>query len=216
MQKGLEHRTRSGNIIKSKTFQPQTKCSCSKKSAERILVVRQEQIFNTFYNLKNWTQKRLYLRSLIKTVPKKENLNPRKMTRCRSVYKYYLTGISGQHEEVCLPFLVNCLKITQSIVNRVARSVQTNETARDLRGRYPNRKTNPNDTRFIMSFIRKYPSYLSHYGASSSNKKYMNPNLNIRKLYAEYVELCKSKQRKLLSEWKFRDVFNKLGFGLYE
>lgn len=36
----------------------------------------------------------------------------------------------------------------------------------------------------------------------------MNPNLNIRRLYKEYEIICEFKNRKVLSEWKFRHIFN--------
>lgn len=39
--------------------------------------------------------------------------------------------------------------------------------------------------------------------------------MNIKRLYKEYVLICKFKKRKILTEWKFRDIFNtqfNLGF----
>lgn len=91
----------------------------------------------------------------------------------------------------------------------------SNETAIEKRGRNSARKTHRNDLKFLKNFINKFPSYYSHYGPSKSEKKFLHPNLNIKRLYREYCIVCEFKKRKTLSEWKFRDIFNtefNLGF----
>lgn len=145
----------------------------------------------------------------MKISEKKENLNQIKKVQSYSNYKYYLNDHSGEHKEVCLSFLLKCLQITQSSLKRAIKSAVTNANAKDLRGSFPTRKTAENDLQFVINFIKKFPSYSSHYGASSSKRKYLNPNLNIMKLYREYVMCCEFKKRKnTLLEWKFREVFN--------
>lgn len=91
----------------------------------------------------------------------------------------------------------------------------SNEIARDNRGRISARKTSRSDLEFVTNFIQKFPCYHSHYGLSTSDKKYLHPNLNIKRLYKEYSIICEFKKRKTLSEWKFRHIFNtkfNLGF----
>lgn len=208
VQKGLEHETRSGKVKNAKTFREQIVCQCKKKCAELIDVARQKLIHNSYYNLKNWSQKTLFLRSIVKIVPSKENLNPVKNVRNRTKYNYYLIDSNFEHQKVCQQFVLKCLRITQSSMQRAIKSSVVNANALDLRGKFPTRKTKDEDMSFVMNFIRKFPCYSSHYGSSSTDRMYLNPNLNIIKLYREYAALCRFENRTVLSENVFRDVFN--------
>lgn len=209
VQKGLEHTTKSGNIIKAKIFHEQTECgSCKKQCSRKIVVRRQKDIFETFYSLENWSKKRLYLRSLIKSLPQTENLKSVQCIAKKTNHKYYLTNNNGEHEEVCYRFFLNCFQVSSSTLNRVIKSAVTNESASDLRGKYPTRKTSKRDLNVVEKFIRKFPSYYSHYGATKSTKKFLNPNLNILRLYREYQLVCNFKKKIPISKWKFREIFN--------
>lgn len=215
VQSGIEHVTKSGRTVKGKKFCAQTKCGCKKNCSERICVTRQKKIFDVFYALENFTQKRLYLRSMVKTMPMKENLSSVSTTIKRTTYKYYLTNDSGVEEEVCFKFFLACLQISDGSLYRAIKSLSTNESAVEKRGKFPTRKTSSNAIHFVTQFIKRIPSYQSHYAASKSNKKYLHPNLNITRLYKEYKIICQFEKRKSVSEWKFREIFNtkfNLGF----
>lgn len=50
VQHGLQYETKSGHVIKAKVFQEQTECgNCKKQCCEKIGIVRQKEIFETFY-----------------------------------------------------------------------------------------------------------------------------------------------------------------------
>lgn len=102
VQKGLEHKSKSGKIIKAKIFREQTQCTggCKKQCTHKINIVRQKEVFETFYNLENFSKKTLYLRSFVKTQPYKEDLKSVKCTSKRASHKYYLTDNKGEHQEV--------------------------------------------------------------------------------------------------------------------
>lgn len=216
-QKGLERITKSGNVIRAKKFREQTECEgkCKKKCWHKIDVTRQKQIFNTFYGLENWSKKILYLRSIVKILPANDNLNSVKCIAKENRHKYYLTNSNGVHEEVCHRFFLNCLQVSKSSLNRSINSAITNELANEKRGKCCNRKTDERDLNFVMKFIRRFPCYRSHYAATKSGIKFLNPHLNIVRLYREYKIVCEFNKRKAVSEWKFRHVFNtkfNLGF----
>lgn len=65
VQKGLEHFSRSRNLIPAKSSKIQLECKCARKCAENIHVQRQLDIFKTFYELNSWTSKTLFLRGCI-------------------------------------------------------------------------------------------------------------------------------------------------------
>lgn len=197
VQKGLQHTTKSGHVINAKIFQEQTECgNCKKQCWEKIETIRQKEIFETFYGLENWSKKTLFLRSNVKSLPSKENVKSVKCSAKRTKYKYYLTDKNGKHEEVCHTFFLRCFQISQSKLNNALKSIVTNESATDRRGKFPTRKTKANQLKFVKRFIRKFPRYQSHYGASKTKRKYLNPELNIVRLYREYKLVCQFEKKK--------------------
>lgn len=214
VQSGLEHKTRSNKIKKGKHFNVQTKCGCKKNCSEKVSAHRQKKLFDTFYSLKNWSEKTWHIRSMVKCISPKEDLTFTTSKKRRS-YKYFVPNESGSDVEVCFHFLLNCLQISKRALYNAIKSVVTNESAAESRGSYRPKKTDAQDIDFLKAFIARFPSYHSHYAATKSDKKYLHPNLNIRRMYKEYSIVCTFEKKKLLSEWLFRKVFNtkfNLGF----
>lgn len=211
VQKGEEHTTISGKAIAAKVFQPQATCRCSRKCPQRIDSARQEEIFKCFYNFENWSQKTLYLRTLSKTVQVKENLSPIINLKKRNTHtQYYLSDGNGIQHQVCMAFLLNCMQIHKSRMQRAISSVTTNENVKDNRGNFPTRKTKESDVLIVKDFINSFPTYESHYSKKKKNsdKKYLSPYLTIRRMYREYCLKCTFKRKKPLTEAKFRCIFN--------
>lgn len=215
VQSGLEHTSsKSGNVVKAKVFREQTSCKCKRNCALKINVDRQEAIFKTFYALENWSKKKLFLRSSMKTRTAKEDFNPI-TTKKRVTYIYSLTNDCGSQTEVCFEFFTKCIQISKDSLYQAMKTILSNEVAHDNRGRVSHRKTRTRDLDFLKKFIEKFPCHYSHYGPSSSEKKFLHQNMNIKRMYKEYSIVCEFKKKKVLSEWKFRHVFNtqfNLGF----
>lgn len=55
VQRGLEHTTKSGNVVKAKEFCVQNSCGCKKKCAKNIDADRQRELHTTFYSLEKKT-----------------------------------------------------------------------------------------------------------------------------------------------------------------
>lgn len=210
-QRGEEYLTKSGKTVAQKVFQVQTTCRCSQKCPQHINSERQEQIFNCFYKLENWTQKTLFLRTLCKTAPVKENLNPILNLAKRNTYsKYYLSDENGTQHQVCLIFLLTCIQINRTRMFTAIKSVTSNETAKDHRGNFPKKKTKESDIAYVKDFINSFPTYESHYSNKNthSSRKYLSPYLTIARMYREYCLKCEFKRKTPIKDWKFREVFN--------
>lgn len=213
VQKGLEHFSRSGKRIPEKRFEPQRICPCKLKCHLKIDEEQQHVHFESFYNFPDWTKKTLFLRSSIdrKEVDRKlANLTPIIQLKNRNyTYRYFLLDVAGVKQEVCINFFCKCLQINSQRVYRALNTVTTNPTAKDRRGYQPSKnKSNERDKQYLKDFIAKFPKYKSHYGRNDSDREYLAPNLNIRKMYREYVLVSEFRQRTVLSEYMFRDIFN--------
>lgn len=213
VQRG-EERTTKSKIIPKKVFCAQTTCRCKKNCSGRICISRQLEIFNSFYQLENWTQKTLFLRTLVRKFSVKENLNPIiKLKNKNFSNKYYLYDSLGNQQQVCQSFLLLCLQINKHTIFSAVNTVLTNEVAKDSRGKSSGRKTKESDVSFVKEFIDKFPRYESHYKVARSNIKYLSPFWNIRRLYREYCikfnfKYQNKRDKKPVSEWVFRNIFN--------
>lgn len=208
VQKGMTHITKSGNVITKKIFKAQRECICGKMCHRKINVSRQNEIFKAYYKFENWSKKRLFLRGLVTSRPKKDKLNPITIKRKLFTHEYHLTDKKGVMHPVCQSFFLQCLKVSKTSLYRALRSNVTNENAVEVRGRFSNRKTDTNDLKFLCNFIQSFPRYESHYSSSKSHVEYLNPSLNIIRMYREYCLVCRFHKMKILSEWIFRNTFN--------
>lgn len=190
---GMEHTTKKNKIIPAKKFKSQVLCS-EQACVLRIPVDRQHQIFSTYYGSCNWTTKTMFIRANIdeENCSKNNLLNPIVNLRNRQYnYKYSFLNESGIKKEVCKKFFLNCIQVTSNRVYRAMHSLGVNPSAKEHRGSGPSpRKTNDFNMRNLKDFINKFPRYQSHYGRSSSAKKYLSPHLNMIKMYREYKLLC--------------------------
>lgn len=201
-------------MVPSKVFEAQVICSCNKQCCQKIDVLRQQEIFKTFYNLKNWTSKTLFIRGCVIRQPIKNDhtlfnlVTSLQQKTC--LLKYYFFDSSGFQKEVCKTFFMRCLKITYQRVLRATKSLNDNPSAFDRRGHRPSiNKSNPRDIEFLKHFIQRFPRYKSHYARQDTQKEYLAPELNIRRMFLEYKIRCNFQQRNILSEHMFRHIFNK-------
>lgn len=119
---------------------------------------------------------------MIKLRPKSDDLNP-VTTKNRNTCDYFLSDDSGRQKKVCLTFFKKCIQVSNTVVYNAIKSAIPNEPAAELRGRFSTRKTTESDENFARRFIKKLPSHRSHYTASKSNRRFLNPNLNITRFY---------------------------------
>lgn len=194
-------------------FNPQVSCPCKKRCAERIDVVSQRDVFNTYHGYSKWRQKVLYLRSIVDRKVAKENLNPRPNIKKKDYYSsYFLTDENGKRQQVCSSFVSKILQINRVKLFRAVKSQEKNPAAVDLRGKLSSRKTKPNDIRFLKEFIERFPCFESKFNSQPSDTKFFHPKLNIEAIYRLYKEKCVFQSRNILSKTIFRTTL-KTNFG---
>lgn len=186
VEKGLEHFSKSGNLIPAKTFKVQMDCKCAKN----IDVQRQYEIFKTFYELSSWSSKTIFLRGCMTRCEVENRLsdqNPILPLQTVSYnYTYKLLDRNGIAHQVCKEFFCTCLQITCNKANRAFDSVHNNPSAIDRRGKASSvNKVPDNDKLFVKQFIDRFPHYRSHYNRSMSERYYLMPGLNINFFYRE-------------------------------
>lgn len=190
-------------------FKGQVNCACKQHCAERIDILRQREIFDTYCKCECWTDKVMFIRGIctrIKQEPKRENLNPqvhrkKRQTKC----SYHFLDTHGKSQEVCLPFVLNVLQTNRSKLFR-ASCVALNPSATDHRGKMPVRISNPKDIAFIKQFIGQYAHYKSRAQQHNKSVRFLHPSLNSKTMYNQYKQECMFKQMKPKSFALFRKI----------
>lgn len=189
VERGLEHKSKTGRIIPCKHFEIQSSCGCKSNCAIKIDELRQKELFLTYYNSWTWTNKTLFLRNNINRRPIAENLKYRPLNRLKErnfTNEYYLTDSSGTRHRVSQYFFSKCLQISSCHIHTALQTIKKNPSAKDLRGHAPStNKTPKEDRNYLISFIKKFPKYRSHYSRKTNTKSYLAPTMTIKKMYIQ-------------------------------
>lgn len=143
-------------------------------------------------------------------VRKRSVLFPILATKIRNLkLDYSFIDSNGISQLVCRDFFLKCLQVTSSRVHYALKNANKNPSAKDNRGHFPSmNKTKEADENIVKEFIGSIPCYESHYCREKTNKKYLQPDLNIIKLYREYKTLMEFRHLPSVSENIFRKIFN--------
>lgn len=198
VERGLERVTKkSKKVIRAKVFNAQIICKCldSKKKklscSHKIGVVRQQEIFDSYYKQMSWMQKTLFIRGHVKRQPVKTKKTldyPLLQLKSRNFnHLYTLSDEHGIEHEVCRDFFINCLQITTYRIYNALNTREKNPAASEARGKCTSiNKTSDFIHQEVVNFIDRIPKYESHYGRSSTQRKYLHHSLNLAILYNEY------------------------------
>jgi hypothetical protein len=86
---------------------------------------------------------------------------------------------------------------------------ETGFAVSDQRGRHqPGSKKTEDVREKIREHIRSFPALESHYGRASSQKKYLDSNLSVKKMHELYTEKCSLENVKPENLKFYRDIFN--------
>lgn len=201
-------KTKKKKISTTHQFRAQINCQCNRNCAELIDVVNQKEIFDQFYGCKSWSEKTMYLRSIAKQEPVKENFNPRINFKNKDFSSIFcLSDADGKTVRVCAAFVIKLLKINRTKLFRAASSVKNNPFAVDRRGKASKRQTSAADTQIVKQFIQSIPNYESKIDSNSFDIKYLNPNLTVNGVYGLYGNMCEFQQKQKLSKTVFVKIF---------
>ena len=69
--------------------------------------------------------------------------------------------------------------------------------------------TNKIDDSNVVAHIKSFPSYQSHYSRKDNEqRRYLDPDLNIRKMYDLYVQKCSQEKKQPVKEKYYYKVFS--------
>lgn len=191
-------------------------CKC-RKNCRSLLLGKEYQIFNAFWDLGDYDKQNLYLFSQMKAVPKKRTY-PKKVKRevsSRKISIQYFVKVDGIDVKICkAEFLAvhglhNSKKRIQLLYEQMGQGASTPKS--DKRGKHANRpnKISEEAHENVKRHIDAIPKYTSHYSRQKNpGKVYIDHDLSIASLYNDYyLDWCKDKGISPVKESYYRRIF---------
>ncbi|XP_050436678.1 uncharacterized protein LOC126843296 isoform X2 [Adelges cooleyi] len=189
-----------------------TDCKCNKHCYRMISENQRKGIFELFWAMSDYKRQNTYICGLIKRYEVKVR-RTRDGSRGNkgSTNKYFL-NIEGMNLNVCKLFFLQTFAISDGRMSRALQKEKCGHVGADFRGKGPSaNKTEEWRVEEVKKHIKSFPAFTSqHTQAHNPNRRYLNPNLNVRLMYTLYKESCLIKQNKPVSENLYRKIFSEL------
>lgn len=194
LNEGKSYTSSRGKFVLEKTCSVDFDCKCPRKCPQNLsspLVL--EQFFYSFWNLGDYSKQNAFLRGLIKTSNTVWSRPRDGSGSAKTTVFHYFIRDNSEDIRACKKFFLGILKISWG---RLYRCVTKEEALGVLDGRSRHKAINKIDDTGVIAHIKSFPCYQSHYSRKDNvNKKYLNPDLNIRKMYDLYVTKCESEKK---------------------
>lgn len=201
-----------GKVIPARNFIPQNNC-CSYGCYAKIDVSDQQMIHENFYQMSS-SSKTLFLRSCLqrkKTVKQISKIMPiAPLHEKKFSYEYNLKDGAGVSHRVCKIFFTTCLRISAQKAYYAVKNEEINPTAEEMRGRRPPANKTPEElVNLAKSFLESIPSYETHFGRTTTSKRYLGPDVTFTQIHREYSAIMESLGKKPVSKTILKDIYTR-------
>lgn len=207
---GLSYVSSSGKIRSEKLIKPGCSESCKFKCHSKILQEDREHIFHSYWKLGDVNKQRYFLSKHAVQVYKRVRTS--NASRRTFSVKYNLPVPSrAVSVRVCKTFFLHTLSISDRVVRTVLSNISNIGVCQeDKRGRHATRpnKTTELSKSFVREHIESYKCVQSHYCRKDTQKCYLDANLNVLQMYANYKAKCIGKNIEPVSQKIYRKIFD--------
>lgn len=202
---GKEYTTRSGHTVAAKVFNDK-ECKCARKCNENISTDERKALFKSFYSLTNQNEQNIFLNGCIKSrsIMRHRPTNKSKPPRSHS-FQFFLR-VKNDDVQVCKKYFRETFQVSDGRLHSC--SIKSDVSC-IVDGRGKSTPANKIDISDVINHIKSFPAYFSHYTrAHNPNRKYLNPDLTIKKMYDLYVLWCTENQKIPVKEKMYYHVFS--------
>ena len=121
----------------------------------------------------------------------------------------YLLNFKIGKVPVCKKYFLDTFKVSEGCLKRVLNSPNVGN---DLRGMMVGSSTKLSEEgkTHVQIHIISFPKFESHYTRSHNpNRRYLHPDLTVRKMFNLYELYCEENNIKAVNEWTCRKIFKK-------
>lgn len=226
--KGLAYITETGKEVEERKLGDN--CTCRSKCMEVIGKTECARIFSSFWALGDYSVQNAYLADLIDVCEVKCKTKHVEGNSGRKITMKYRVNVNEFDKKVCRQAFLSLHGIGKRRVMCLLNKKHSSDNPRtDMRGRHSNRpnKINCEDIDYVKAHINSIPKQPNHCNTiknpnknpnknSNKNSNYLSSELNIIKLYCMYKEECMKNNKKPVSEFRYKYIFNhefNLSFG---
>jgi len=211
---GKRYYTQSGNIVPGKIFQNKD-CRCRNACTKNYDEEERKNIFEKFWGLGDFNKQNVLLYEAVerKIVKRKRPTNGNGSPRNWS-FRYLLNSKNGK-VPVCKKFFLDTFQVSEGRLKRVLNSANVGN---DLRGMMvgSSRKLSEEARKHVQNHIKTFPKFESHYTRSHNpNRRYLHPDLTLRKMFNLYELHCEENKIKAVNEWTYRKIFKLKKISIY-
>ena len=215
---GKSYTAKSGKSVKARVMRKacghKCKFSCNNKFSEEA----REKVFHQYWAIGDISKQRQFL---IKFAQRKLKSRGSSENNRKHSITYTLPNLqTGETHRVCKTFFLNTLDVSHQRVS-TAHSKQEHLPGvvnNDRRGKMPGSRSNKiseEQLSLVREHIKSFQTIESHYCRKDSNRKYLDPDLSLKKMYELYCKWCATEGTKPVLLHKYREIFNtefNLGF----
>ncbi|CAH1114826.1 unnamed protein product [Psylliodes chrysocephalus] len=207
----LPYKNSKGIVQVAKLPKPVDCSKCKLKCTEKFCEEERKSICKKYWILASYERKKDFiLYNVTSHVPSSKR--PRKENaRRRQNYKNYHFNKDTEQLQVCQNFFIKTLCISNRVILSAfeGKDEMGHFRSIDKRGRKPPaNKTKPEVIAKVKTHIESFPAMESHYTRKSSERKYLDCNLSITKMYDLYKQqLQQGGDTKIVSLITYRRIF---------
>lgn len=192
-QHGKEYINVKGEKIMQKTVKERM-CNTNEKCPFKcsIVITKEERklIHDSFWKLSDEKKVHFYSKHI------KRKIAARKRTRSeisKKQYSYeYFFIVHGVQIKVCQAYFLNTLNISKQRIYyffKMFQNSSTNIPRSPLQGKHVKKCISEEKKNEVRNHIKSFPTVDSHYCRASTNKKYLETNLSLKRMYELYVQM---------------------------
>lgn len=205
---GKRYCSQTGNIVHEKIFENKD-CGCRNACTKNYNEEERKNIFEKFWGLADFNKQNVLLHEAVerKIVERRRPTNGKGSLRNFS-FRYLLSSKNGKIP-VCKKFFLDTFKVSEGRLKRVLNSANVGN---DMRGRMAgsSRQLPEEAKKQVQNHIKSFPIFESHYTRSHNpNRRYLHPDLTIKKMFNLYELHCEENGIKAVNEWTYRKIFKK-------
>lgn len=165
---------------------------CKFKCGITISQTEREALFKAYYKM-NQNEKSHFILNTISKNPTERPKNKNQESYKKFSFKYFF-NVGTNRVQVCKKFYLGTINISQKPVYNVHKNKDslTNTPKLDGRGKRAKSLRNLSEDvkNTVRTHIKSFPVVESHYCRATTNRTYLESNLNLVKMYKLYKEMC--------------------------
>jgi hypothetical protein len=202
---GKQYISKKGKLVPARKITYHRCGRCVNRCNDVLPDEERDKIFHNYWRMGDKQRQRDFIANHISV--KHVNKCRNEGSRRKNTMHYFFT-VNNNKIKVCKAVFLKTLGIGEKTVTyTMAHTSQSGQASCEKRCTPPGIKKPQAVREAVKSHIASFPALESHYSRRGTSKKYLEKDLNIKKMHSMYLEKYEKDQIKLVKESYYRSVF---------